>query len=1151
MVKGEGEQAEGGQEAMEMATLAAVARPPSSVEAVEATEVEEEEEEPLVGAPQTSAKPLLKGEKTPPRGLKADKSPPPGDAPVRRKSRPWASAPAAEAQPAKKMSGLMKVVSAASVDVERLSKYNEAYMAWHERDPMFGSPFHRLCASPSVTAAHVKAIESGLKRSHAAERPDDEGKRPLHVACGNRSATPAFIEAVAGLDPAQLVAESSTGSTPLHEACRAAAKPAVLTLVCKLEPRALAMRDAHGRTPLHVLCSARGKNVELSDLKMTAVVSALEVGSPLAVAVDGDGATPLHCLCANPSASAEMILLVGGLNAAAAKVKAGPALTLEYVTHGTRPGSMDQSRRRADASTAAGAAEDDESKQLDGDAPPKQASESTKDKSRRRSLFSEGLEGLPARLGFKFAVSSFFGVDHRRHSDDSGLLPLHVLCGRPAKVSPDMLKTVARLYPDAAKQPTDFNRRLPLHVLCLNDLSATPQNIAVLTALYPRGVETPDSHNAAPIDLIARYVVERYAPQLIAMYPNKALEALGACQHSLLHYACIIDHDTTEQVVATMYDQLKEKPPLAVYLSLPEHSRERLASTTVVVNLVDKIFTAPSIVAFLFWETVTCIVMVLGFFRLCHLANERLPHADTTNHVELRAWAALTGIHVAHIVVTKILYISRLSRHHKMHYFLTIWNFVDLATVVMWTATIITLEVGKSKDFRVTASVAQLVLPCRFLKLVKGLNQQIGAFVLCLMNVFRAIIPFCAVLFLVMISFANAFETLLGHKQHYDVGEIDSHGVPGAIENEFSTLPHSLFAVIRIGLIGDMDPDVFYDTAAAIFFLVLFLFVVSVVLLNLLIAIVSDAYEATLTNSEAIYLMSRLESAAEMQSMFPPFMFDHSNTAFLVTVSVLLFPFTVVWLGLVTFSRFFEGPQKAQQMHPQRLLAYARPPEEEEDPAAARAKQASREKVLEQSILKALLKLQSDLEDRFNKQSEHVNERLAALEAQLAGIASDTSLKDALGAQNQHLDKLMTRLAEAPVAALPPDVAARLDEIQEAMRALEEDDVVVSAFDEFITPCVNGGAAAYESTARAAADQYAITARAAADHYESTARAAADRYESTARAAADFRRRASDDIARFTPDFSAPTTLPDESCGCLGPNQGGGIPSSEDTENDP
>lgn len=937
-------------------------------------------------------------------------------------------------------SAIVKAVSSAALDMDLLRQFNTAWMSWNERDGN-RTPFHRLCANPRVTASHVAVISDGLRMARAASRTDSNGRLPLHIACSNKAASAAFIEAVANLDPTALTTQSHNGSTPLHEACRLVAKPTILTSLCKLAPRTLECRDERNQLPLHVLCGA-GKDADLNEIKVAALSAAVEqhVGPLLALEVDADGATPLHLLCANANATPEMVLVIGGLAPGAAKLKAGPSLSLDALRH---PGGRPRRSSRT---------EDSEDK---GDAA--NARERRKSGSRFRASSSGQSflgEMLGSRLGFKFAVSSLvFGSDRRRNNDDAGLLPLHVACARPHKASVDLLKAVARLWPDAAKQRTDQNLRLALHVLALNDVSATPGNWAVLTALYPEGADARDKFDARPVDLMARYVIERYAPQLLTMMPKMALERPGGCQHCLLHYACCVDSETTEQVVATLYEQLHTSPPLAVYLQLPELSRERLASTSVVVNLVDKIFTAPSIVAYLMWEVVTCLVLVLAFFRLCHDATAH-PNLYFDNSRRLAVVGAGSSVHIVHIILTRILYLSKLSKHHKVHYFLTTWNLVDLATVVMWGATVITLQVGRARDFRIVAAIAQIVVPVRFLKLVKGLNQHIGAFVLCLMNVFRAILPFCAVLALVLFSFANSFETLLGHKSNHDMGEIDSNGEIGGVDNEFSTIGKSLFAVIRIGLIGDLEPDFFKDTEAAVIVLVLFIVIVAIVLLNMLIAVVSDSYEATLTNSEAIYLRSRLESAAEMQSMFPPSMFEPTNSALLIFVSCLLFPFTAIWVCVVTVTRFFQGSNSAQQMHPRRLLAYARPPEEEEDSAGQRAKQTSREKVLEQSMLKALAKLQADLEERMQHAHDNVSERLVKVETTLNALATDKTFKEALANQNKHLDILINRLQNAPVAALPNDVVARLDAIEEAIEGVNQDDLALDAYDVLLNPCL-------------------------------------------------------------------------------------------------
>ena len=69
--------------------------------------------------------------------------------------------------------------------------------------------------------------------------------------------------------------------------------------------------------------------------------------------------------------------------------------------------------------------------------------------------------------------------------------------------------------------------------------------------------------------------------------------------------------------------------------------------------------------------------------------------------------------------------------------------------------------------------------------------------------------------------------------------------------------------LIHAGFVGEFDPDNF-DQVVVRCLLVFYVLVVMVVLLNVLIAIVSDSYDISMAKAEALYYRSRLELITEM-----------------------------------------------------------------------------------------------------------------------------------------------------------------------------------------------------------------------------------------------------------------------------------------------
>ena len=80
--------------------------------------------------------------------------------------------------------------------------------------------------------------------------------------------------------------------------------------------------------------------------------------------------------------------------------------------------------------------------------------------------------------------------------------------------------------------------------------------------------------------------------------------------------------------------------------------------------------------------------------------------------------------------------------------------------------------------------------------------------------------------------------------------------------NAFESVRMTIYSLLLLGFIGDYDLDN-YPNPADRTYLVLFLVVVVIVQLNILIAIVSDSYDAAMAKSEALYYRSHLELVTE------------------------------------------------------------------------------------------------------------------------------------------------------------------------------------------------------------------------------------------------------------------------------------------------
>jgi hypothetical protein len=165
---------------------------------------------------------------------------------------------------------------------------------------------------------------------------------------------------------------------------------------------------------------------------------------------------------------------------------------------------------------------------------------------------------------------------------------------------------------------------------------------------------------------------------------------------------------------------------------------------------------------------------------------------------------------------------------------------------------------GPGQEFNHLASGVALINWVKFLNVIRGLNKEIASFVLMIEFILADLSSFMIVQMLMMVMFGHAFYLELSEKK---MGSQDDSS-----SNPFATKWDTIQTLIKT-LFGDFDSSVYtYNYVKAIFFLYMFLIII--IMLNVLIAIVSDSYARAMEQSNQIYCRSRLQLIVEMKTIF-------------------------------------------------------------------------------------------------------------------------------------------------------------------------------------------------------------------------------------------------------------------------------------------
>ena len=194
------------------------------------------------------------------------------------------------------------------------------------------------------------------------------------------------------------------------------------------------------------------------------------------------------------------------------------------------------------------------------------------------------------------------------------------------------------------------------------------------------------------------------------------------------------------------------------------------------------------------------------------------------------------------------------------------WNWLDAAVLACsWTAFVRAATPGVHLSAHLAAATAVLLWLALF-GFLKHLDQRLATFVLMFERIVRDLWIFLFFYLLWVLMFGSAFCILLGSTHAREFGFHDN-----SQPNAFESARMTIYSLLVLSFIGDFDPDNFPEPVDK-FYLILYLLVTVVVQLNILIAIVSDSYDAAMARSEALYYRAHNDLITEtwgIASWFP------------------------------------------------------------------------------------------------------------------------------------------------------------------------------------------------------------------------------------------------------------------------------------------
>lgn len=297
-------------------------------------------------------------------------------------------------------------------------------------------------------------------------------------------------------------------------------------------------------------------------------------------------------------------------------------------------------------------------------------------------------------------------------------------------------------------------------------------------------------------------------------------------------------------------------------LALGDRGIEEASTTYVVKKVLDRMISRPFALTVLLCDAVFLTLMIVGF----RSAVNRLILGSSLALV--LKWIYVTNIGIFYFIIREIgktvslFLISKRARG----YFLSFWNLIDiLATALALVSTVSMryhftfreLGMENTSTLRGLLAITTCFLWLRVLSLLKAINMQLATFVLAILQITKDIIWFCVILLVLVVSFSQMFFTLLAPSSCATED-------PSAMECKQTEYLLRVYTIL-LGDFGDFEREQF-TSGFSVFLVVFYSFLVTVVLLNVLIAIASDSYEKCLLRSQNLFGRARVMLIAELVS---------------------------------------------------------------------------------------------------------------------------------------------------------------------------------------------------------------------------------------------------------------------------------------------
>lgn len=394
--------------------------------------------------------------------------------------------------------------------------------------------------------------------------------------------------------------------------------------------------------------------------------------------------------------------------------------------------------------------------------------------------------------------------------------------------------------------------------------------------------------NYADMDLKPK-LLKLYVIQRVFGHPNSTgtwlVERLSTGspieQKRVIDYFEVLSHldvDFSNSVVSDLYEETVKNISnlpylLAAMLRLKSKMQSKMLHHGFVINLIDDKLSAPMAVIVLLLDGLFVIILYI----LLYFAMDQSIDNPTLEAPE--SYLLISSLIPCVYILAREIVQSYFMRKINLlsTYINDWWNRLDLLvglSVPIFIAITFSSKSARMTDaYKITSSIIFLLIFVKILGFLSVLNQNFATFILSLIQIIADIIPFVIVIMSATFTFAVMFHFVLDNGRIY--GSVTNETSESS-ENDhnlgFSNgIYRSILTAFRM-MLGDFERE-WFDTESLILSFyteilsMIHSFFVLVIIFNVLIAVVSDSYDYSMTRSRTLYLKARLELTGEFDAL--------------------------------------------------------------------------------------------------------------------------------------------------------------------------------------------------------------------------------------------------------------------------------------------